>query len=91
MISEGVTVALIVGGSTIIQALIATLNHADTRILVQQVTDKVEATHTAIDGRMEQLIAASIAQGRQDQRAETRQDAKDSRQDQKDDAASGVI
>jgi hypothetical protein len=44
---------------------------------IQQVDEKVTDTHAAINGRMEELIQASNSQGRQEQRAETRQDARD--------------
>lgn len=46
---------------------------------IKAVDDKVVNTHQAINGRMDQLVAASKAQGAADQRAETRQDAKDGR------------
>jgi hypothetical protein len=41
---------------------------------IKQVDDKVVDTHKAINGRMDQLVAASKAQGAADQRAETRAD-----------------
>jgi hypothetical protein len=46
---------------------------------IQTVDNKVVETHTAINGRMDELVKASNAQGRQDQRAETRQDERDAR------------
>ena len=46
-------------------------------VAIQKVDDKVADTHLAINGRMQELIEASKAQGAQDQRAETRQDARD--------------
>ena len=49
----------------------------NTQDRVQGVSAQVETTHKQIDGRMDQLIVASKAQGAQDQRAEDRQDAKD--------------
>lgn len=73
-------IALIVGVQgtvvAIINAVIAAKNHTDTQASVKAVDDKVTDTHKAINGRMEELIIASKAQGAQDQRAETRADAK---------------
>ena len=46
---------------------------------VSAVDSKVEQTHAQINGRMDQLITASRAQGAQDQRAEDREDAKGSK------------
>jgi hypothetical protein len=46
---------------------------------IQSVDSKVVETHTAIDGRMDELVKAANAQGRQEQRAETRQDEHDAR------------
>lgn len=51
--------------------------HLETRAAVENVTAKVEATHNEINGRMTELLVAAKAQGAQDQRAETRRDAKD--------------
>jgi hypothetical protein len=75
--SDPVLIAIIVGVSTCIQSAIATLNHNDAVKRSEKVEAKVDETHKSINGRMDQLVAASNAQGRQEQRAETRQDAKD--------------
>jgi hypothetical protein len=74
--SDPVIIAIIVGLSTCIQAAIATFNHADTRRNTKEVERKVEETHTAINGRMDQLLIAANLQGRQEQRAETRAEEK---------------
>ena len=82
--SDGIVVALIVAASAVLQTIIATRNHTSTAEKVAKVGAKVDETAKAIDGRMEQLLIASKAEGAQQQRAETRQDAKDARQDAKD-------
>ena len=69
--SDPVIIAIIVAASTIIQAAIAKSNHADTVKRTEAVEKKVDDTHTAINGRMDQLLIAANAQGRQDQRDET--------------------
>ena len=78
--SDGVMIALIVGVQgtivALINAVIAAKNHTDTQASVKAVDEKVTETHAAINGRMDQLVEASKAQGAQDQRAETRAEAK---------------
>lgn len=44
---------------------------------IQKVDDKVADTHAAINGRMDELVVAAKAVGAQEQRTQTRQDAKD--------------
>jgi hypothetical protein len=83
-VSDNVTIALIVAASTLLQAYIASRNHAATVESVAKVSAKVDDTAKAIDGRMDQLVNASKAEGAQQQRAETRQDAQEARQDAKD-------
>jgi hypothetical protein len=82
--SDPVIMAIIGAVTTVINSLIARANHADTiqrtdvvRDKIDAVDQKVESTHVAINGRMTELLSATNAQGRQEQRAETRQDAKD--------------
>ncbi len=60
----------------LINAYIAARNHRDSKDAIAAVDAKVVDTHVAINGRMDQLLKAAKAQGAQDQRDETRQDAK---------------
>lgn len=70
-----------------INAVVAWRNHIDTKEKIASVAEQVDTTHKQIDGRMSELLVAAKAQGAQDQRAETRQDAKDLRQDVRDESA----
>jgi hypothetical protein len=79
-VSDPVIMAIIGAAATTIQVYIANRNHADQKARTQAVSDKVDRTAKAIDGRMDQLVTASNAQGRQEQRAETRQDERDAAQ-----------
>lgn len=62
---------------------LAERNHAEVKAEVTAVAQKVDETHKEINGRMSQLLIAAKAQGAQDQRAETRQDAKDEKAEAK--------
>ena len=77
MMSDPVIISMISATQVIILAIIAARNHSETRKSVQAVNDKVEITARSIDGRMDELVVASKAQGAQEQRDETRKDAKD--------------
>ena len=78
--SDPVWVAIIAAAQAVIiagvNALVSSRNRQATKQQVAGISDQVKETHAQIDGRMEQLIVASKAQGAQDQRAEDRQDAK---------------
>ncbi len=81
--SDPVLIALIAATQTVATVLINKLygdrRAKETQRKVAAVDSKVDETHAQINGRMEQLIVASNSQGRQDQRAEDRQDARDAK------------
>ncbi len=81
--SDPVLIALIAATQTVATVLINKLygdrRAKETQRKVEAVDSKVDETHAQINGRMEQLLVASNSQGRQDQRAEDRQDARDAK------------
>jgi ribosomal protein S28E/S33 len=68
MVSEAVLVALIVAVPTTLASLASFISSLRN-------SSKISDVHTGIDGRMEQLVKASIAQGRQEEREIARLDA----------------
>lgn len=83
--SDPVMISLIVGVqgvlTTALGLVIAQRNrgqsareHGETKLLI-------EVTQKQLNGRLEQLLMAARAEGRQSQRDETRQDAKDAKRD----------
>jgi hypothetical protein len=85
--SDPVLVAMIVAAQGAVVAWINSRNHASTKKAIELVDAKVDLvdtkvvdTHSAINGRMTELIEASKAQGAQDQRMETRTDAREAKE-----------
>ena len=81
--SDPVMMALIGAAQAVIvvgvNALVAFRGRAESTKEHEQTQQAVQATHNEINGRMTELLVAAKAQGAQDQRDETRQDARDAK------------
>ena len=81
--SDPVMMALIGAAQAIIvvgvNALVAFRGREESKKEHAVTQQAVQATHQEINGRMTELLIAAKAQGAQDQRAETRQDARDAK------------